>query len=122
MAEAHPPRRLFTAQDVLRMLDAGIVIRGDVRDYADHLPGDDDVLLAVEISHTTLAADRAKSRIYARAGVPEYWLLNLTERQLERHTHPADGDYGRKLILAESESVSPPERDDIAWRVGELLD
>ena len=43
----------------------------------------------IEVSISTLSGDRAqKGRVYARAGVPEYWLLNLRERLLEVYRDP----------------------------------
>ncbi len=49
--------------------------------------------MIAEISNTTLAQDRGlKRRIYARAGVACYWIVNLVERQVEVYTDPTGPD------------------------------
>src|SRR3954466_10717031 len=40
-------------------------------------------ILVIEVSDTTLRLDRRKAAVYAEAGVAEYWILNLNDRQLE---------------------------------------
>jgi Uma2 family endonuclease len=67
----------------------GLVVRGGLRDYADRHPGPEDVALVVEIADVTLTRDRMlKKRIYARAAVPVYWIVNLVDRQIEVYTDP----------------------------------
>ncbi len=45
--------------------------------------------LAVEVADETLRRDRTtKKRIYARAGIPVYWIVNLPERRIEVYTDP----------------------------------
>jgi len=75
-----------------------IVVRGNTRDYLDRHPGAFDLALVVEIADATLQrvgeAHRRyrtlKQRLYARAGIPVYWLINLVEEQLEVYTQPGD--------------------------------
>ena len=60
----------------------------------------EDVALVVEVSDVTLQRDRGfKKRVYAQAGIPVYWILNLPETRLEMYEEPAsDGgqpDYRR---------------------------
>lgn len=63
------------------------IVMGTPRDYRNAHPMS--ALLIVEVSDTSLAMDRAtKAAIYARAGIPEYWIINLNDRQLEIHTNP----------------------------------
>lgn len=61
------------------------VVRGKPRDYLNDQPGPADVALVVEVSDSSLAADRALAATYLGGGVPEYWLLNLAEEVLEVH-------------------------------------
>jgi Uma2 family endonuclease len=62
--------------------------------YAGALPRAEDILLIVEISGSTLKYDREyKTAVYAAAGIPEYWIVNLNEEQLEQHLAPLDGVY-----------------------------
>jgi Uma2 family endonuclease len=65
------------------------VVRGDLRTYFTRHPGPADSGVVIEVADPTLAGDRAdKGRIYAEAGLPEYWIVNLVDRQVEVYTHP----------------------------------
>ena len=60
--------------------------------YRNALPTSDEVLLLIEVADTSLARDRAiKLPIYAGAGVPEYWIVDLTREVVIVHRDP-DGD------------------------------
>lgn len=77
------------------------VIRGTPRDYSDRHPGPGDVAIVIEVSDTTLRRDRGlKKRIYARAGIPVYLIINLPESQIEVYTEPTgeaeEPDYQRR--------------------------
>lgn len=50
--------------------------------------------LIIEVADSSLADDRDKRRIYAAAGVPEYWFINLVDDVVERYTDLRDEDYG----------------------------
>lgn len=64
------------------------VVRGSWRDYRSGHPTT--ALLVIEVAETSLAYDRTtKAGLYARAGVTEYWILNLTHRLLEVYRQPA---------------------------------
>ena len=57
-------------------------------------PGPPDVLLVIEVADSTLTFDRAtKAPLYAEAGIPEYWIVNLVDRVVEVHRDPAPGGY-----------------------------
>jgi Uma2 family endonuclease len=69
------------------------VVRGVPTEYVSHHPGPSDLALVVEISNTTLADDRQlKARIYARAGITVYWIINLVDRRIEMYTDPSGDD------------------------------
>jgi len=71
-------------------------------------PQPKDISLLVEVSDTTLDFDRTvKAALYARAGIVEYWMLDVTSRRLFVHRNPAAGRYNSILIYAEHESISP---------------
>ncbi len=66
------------------------VARGERRDYLDRHPGPNDIALIVEVSDTTLQRDRSlKKRVYARAGIPVYWIVNLVETRIEAYAAPS---------------------------------
>jgi Uma2 family endonuclease len=62
--------------------------------YAKQLPGGKDTLLIVEVADTSLAYDReVKLPLYAAAGGPEYWLVNLKDREIEAYHTPLNDTY-----------------------------
>jgi Uma2 family endonuclease len=66
-----------------------VVVRGGARDYLGRHPGPADIALAIEVAESSLDRDRTlKARIYARAGVPTYWIVNIAKRTIEVHTDP----------------------------------
>jgi Uma2 family endonuclease len=66
------------------------VVRGDRRTFLARHPGPADVGLVIEVADSTLAGDRAdKGRIYARAAIACYWIVNLIGRQVEVYTSPS---------------------------------
>jgi Uma2 family endonuclease len=69
--------------------DVAVVPAGD---YSRAHPAS--ALLVVEVAETSVAKDRSiKTALYARAGIPELWLVNLPERLVEVHRHPSSGRY-----------------------------
>jgi Uma2 family endonuclease len=80
------------------------VIRGDSRDYTDRHPAAPDVALIVEVSDATLDRDRIlKKRIYATAGIPTYWVLDLGNRRLEAYSQPRSGDYQQCTVYRQED-------------------
>jgi Uma2 family endonuclease len=66
------------------------VARGDETTYLTHHPVATDLGLVIEVTDTSLLRDqRDKSRIYARAGIPVYWIINLVDRRVEVYTQPS---------------------------------
>jgi len=84
-----------------------VVVRGDTRQYLDRHPGAEDIALIIEVSDTTLQRDRTvKKRIYARAGISIYWIVNLVEEQVEVYSQPLveveQPDYSQRLDFGRS--------------------
>src|SRR5262249_43258119 len=68
----------------------GAVVVGSPRDYFHAHPNR--ALLIVEIAESSLRADRRKKApVYARASIPEYWIVNLEDRCVEVHRDPTFG-------------------------------
>ncbi len=64
-------------------------VRGTAKDYEARHPGPADVGLLVEVADSSLLRDtQDKGRIYARAGIPVYWVVNLVDRQVEVFADP----------------------------------
>lgn len=85
-----------------------VVVRGTPRDYRDRHPGPGgDVLLVVEVADESLARDRdVKRLLYARAGIPLYWIVDLRARTVETFSSPKDGDYAQHDQHAAGTEVS----------------
>ncbi len=84
-----------------------VVVRGDTRQYLDRHPGAEYIALIIEVSDTTLQRDRTvKKRIYARAGISIYWIVNLVEEQVEVYSQPLveveQPDYSQRLDFGRS--------------------
>lgn len=83
------------------------VVAGCPRDYQTQHPVAANVLLLVEVSDTTLGFDRRrKAAAYAAAGIREYWIVNVIDRQLEVHRDPSGSAYGLVTVHAPTDSVS----------------
>lgn len=99
--------------------DVAVVI-GNPRDYRDAHP--DTALLIVEVAESTLAYDRTrKLAAYARAGIPEYWILDLGAETLEVCRRADSGSYLERRILEGTARVAPLGMDEGEFRVGELF-
>src|SRR4051794_40899725 len=81
------------------------VARGGPDDYEGGHPGPGEVALVVEVSRTSAAKDRKLGPVYAAAGIPAFWILDVKRRRLEVYSGPAEGAYPPPVILGESESV-----------------
>lgn len=102
------------------------VAAGSHADYEDHHPTPPEVCLLVEVSDATLAKDRGrKAADYARAGIADYWIVNLVNRQLEVHRDPGPlpSGHGYKLrrVFLEGEAVAPLLAPDHLVSVSDLL-
>ncbi|HVF99656.1 MAG TPA: Uma2 family endonuclease [Chloroflexia bacterium] len=94
------------------------------RDYTrdrQHL-GPADVLLAVEVSDTTLIKDRQlKLPLYAQAGIPEVWIVNIQQERIEVHSQPEGGAYKTVRRLRRGQSVAVPGFAEAKVKVDEVL-
>jgi Uma2 family endonuclease len=82
------------------------VVTGAKGDYLDRHPSS--ALLVVEVSDSSLQQDRlSKSRIYAGAGVPEYWIVNLRDDRVEVFREPDAGQrlYGARAVARRGEQL-----------------
>lgn len=74
-------------------------------------PKPDEVYLIIEVAHSTIQYDRkVKGPIYAEAGIPEYWIINLKARKIEVHLSPdqEENTYQTILSYADGESFESP--------------
>jgi Uma2 family endonuclease len=64
------------------------VVSGSIRDHVQRHPAPHEIALVVEVAASSLDLDRAKARLYARAGIAVYWIVNLAERRVEVYEDP----------------------------------
>jgi Uma2 family endonuclease len=103
------------------------VVPGGPRDYLDAHPRRP--ALVVEVAQSSLAIDRGiKAGLYARAGIADYWIVNLVDRQVEVRRRPvaaSDARYGWRYadvsVHREGESVAPLAMPDAPVAVADVL-
>ncbi len=85
-----------------------IVLNRELSNFLAGNPRPKDLHLAVEVSDSTVAFDlTVKAALYARAGIVEYWVLDINKRRLVVHRNPGQGRYESIVAYAENEPVSP---------------
>jgi Uma2 family endonuclease len=103
------------------------VVPGSPRDYLDAHP--DTAQLIVEVADATLTfARRAKGSLYARAGIPEYWIVNVNRRELEVYRDPVEDSsarygwtYQKVTRLRAGEFITPLAAPHARIAVADLL-
>ena len=101
--------------------DFMLLVRRDDR-YARAHPLPEDVLLLVEVADSTLAYDRrVKLPLYAAAGIPESWLMNLQDDVIEAHTDPAPNGYRTVRRYRLGDAIAPIEFPELLIPVSQLI-
>ncbi len=92
------------------------------RDYMQTLPTPGDVLLVIEVADSSLAYDRqVKLPLYAAAGIPEAWLVDLAARRVERYTEPHADGYATRLPIGRGGTVASTTVPGIALPMDTLF-
>lgn len=103
----------------------GAVVRGTTNDYDERHPTAADTALVIEVAGSSLMIDREKARLYARAGVEQYWIVNLVDRQLEIHSQasPQDASYAERKVLSAADDAEfrLPTGEVVRLPVSQLL-
>lgn len=96
------------------------VVAGSARDYVDQHPTS--AALVVEVSDSSLEYDRTrKARVYAEAGIADYWIVNVVEGILELHRDPEASGYRSVTRLVPGETVTPLAAPGMPVAVTDLL-
>jgi Uma2 family endonuclease len=82
----------------------------------------EDILLLIEVADTTVHSDRQiKIPLYARAEVPEVWLVNLLRKIIEIYTAPKNGKYQVVKKAGKSETLSPIVLPELKIKVSDII-
>jgi Uma2 family endonuclease len=99
-----------------------VLLRPRADFYASRHAGPADILLVVEIAASSIEYDQGvKARIYAEAGVPECWLVNLNTNLVWRYSVPEDGAFLTVEQHGRGESIAPRLLPSCAIAVDTLL-
>ena len=116
------------AQSTLPLGDNGdpepdlAVLAKNIDQYTEQEPSEEDAVLVVEVSNTTLAYDMSrKARQYGSVGIAEYWVIDLPNRLLHVFREPTDTGYASETVLTPEDEVHPLAAPDAAVRVSDLL-
>ena len=121
-------RTVVSVQNPVRLDDLSEpqpdIVLLDYRDdfYASRAAMAEDVLLVIEVSDSTLAYDRQIKRpLYAKSGIPEYWLVNLIDNTIEVYRKPEAGNYRERFVIDKEGSISAINFPDVTFLVGDLI-
>jgi len=99
-----------------------IVLKPDFAGFRTKRPQPRDLVLAIEIGDSSLPFDlTTKAALYARAGIVEYWVVDVIGRRLIVHRAPEDGQYGLVQSYSEQESAAPLAAPGSSLRVADLF-
>lgn len=97
------------------------VLRKHRREFFEN-PAAADCCLVVEVSDATLSWDRTeKLKLYARAGIEEYWIADVNNRRLIVHQRPSGEEYLDIRTFTDAETVAPLARPGADVPVADLL-
>jgi hypothetical protein len=98
------------------------LLRPRADSYRGRHPGPEDVLLVIEVAETSVEYDRErKLPLYARAGIPEAWLVDLPADAIEVHRRPVPHGYGEVRTLRRGETLTAVNFPTLAIAVGDVL-
>ena len=99
-----------------------VLLRPRADFYAAAHPSASDVLLAIEVADTSADYDHeVKVPLYAQAGIPEVWLIDLQKGCVEVYAQPADGTYQETVEVAASDTLTSPTIPQLALAAADLL-
>ncbi len=91
------------------------------REYLNHHPYPENIFWVIEYANSSLEKDATvKYHIYAEAGIPEYWLVNLQTGELIIYRQPREREYGSKMTLKDG-AISPLAFPDVTIPVEKMI-
>lgn len=99
-----------------------LLLRPRAVSYSQELPTSEDVMLAVEVADTTVRFDRVvKARLYARAGIAEFWLCLTMDGAVEVYRGPGADGYASVRLHGPGQIVSPLAFPDVGFPVTDFF-
>jgi Uma2 family endonuclease len=99
-----------------------VLLRPRTISYSQELPASRDVLLAVEVADTTVRFDRlVKARLYARAGIAEFWLCVPPDGVVEVYRAPRPDGYADVTRHGPGHVVSPLAFPEVTFAVTDFF-
>lgn len=122
------PRAVVWSQGPIRLSERSLpepdvtLLRPRPVPYRDEDVEPRDVMLLIEVSDTSLRRDRElKLPLYAGAGIPEYWIVDVQADVIEVHTNPSGSRYGSVRRFGRGEFLSPLAFPDLRVAVDEVF-
>ncbi|MDP9372388.1 MAG: Uma2 family endonuclease [Chloroflexota bacterium] len=107
------------AEDGEPQPDVAVLKRGR---YQRVRPTVADILLVIEVAEPSRDYDRnVKMPLYAAAGIPEVWLVDLIAQTVERHTEPHDGRYSLIALAGRGQSLASTVLPGVTIAVDDIL-
>ncbi len=99
-----------------------VLVRPDPLYYIERHPIPADVYLVIEIADSSLALDCGiKANLYAQAGIGDYWVLEVNQRQLRVFREPSDVGYLSQRVLPETATLAPLQFPNLPIAIQDLL-
>jgi Uma2 family endonuclease len=96
--------------------------RDDLYKGRDNRPTAKDIILLIEVSQSSIKYDRGeKLALYAEAGIPEYWIVNIKRGVIEVYTEPSDAKYQSVKVAQRGETLQLPGGLEGSIAVNEVL-
>jgi Uma2 family endonuclease len=121
-----PDRFVVFVQSPLRLSDRSEpepdIVLAQLDTPEDRHPGPDDVSLVIEVADSSIRVDRLrKLPMYARARIPEYWIVDLNAERIEVYRDPMRSRYRSVAAFGRGETVSPLCAPDLVVDVTNVL-
>jgi Uma2 family endonuclease len=101
--------------------DLAVLRRGAVS-YKERDAWAEDVLLLIEVADSSLAYDRStKLRLYAEAGIPEYWVIDCVAEAVETYRHPGPQGYRDVSRATGAATLAPHAFPDVELTTAEIF-
>ena len=128
LVQAVGERGVVAVQNPVRLDDLSepqpdfAVLKPRADDYRRATPRSADVLLIVEVADTSLAYDRdVKRSLYARYGVPEFWIVNLATNEVEVCRAPTGDQYASVSHVGRDGVLEPELLSGVTIAVAAIL-